>query len=292
MADHRRDHGASPRRGIGSAWLGVAVPRVAVRRVALLGAALLGATLTASCDLPPPRTSRDGPRILAITPPLTEGELSRGVSWRVELDRRIAPNNLYQGVVEVTSNDVYVFVDMSLDVVHPAILVTPIGLLDPEVGYDFVVRSLVDLEGLASADTDPVRFHTSTERARVPVPPITYDDVAPVLARCASTDCHGGAHPAVDLDLSSAAGLRATAVGVAARAVAPGGGGSLPRPVTAALLGMPRIAAGDPGRSYLLYTMVGDEHIAGNPMPPDAPLFPDEEIDLVQRWIRQGTPGI
>lgn len=261
-------------------------------RSALVAEGLVAASvLVAGCDLPPARAS-EGPRIVAITPPLTEGDVRRGVAWRIELDRRIAPPSLYQGVVEVTSNDVYVFVDMGLDVVHPAVLVAPIGFLDPDVGYDFAVQPLVDLEGHTSEAMPPTRFHTGVDPTPTPTVPVSYDEVAPLFARCASAECHGGDHPAVGLDLSSPAGLRATAVGVAARAVAPGGGGMLPRPVTAALVGMPRIATGDPGRSYLLYTMVGDEHIVGNPMPPDGPPFADEEIERIQEWIRQRTPGI
>lgn len=262
---------------------------------AALEAGLLGAlagVCALGCDLPPARGTGAGPRIVAITPSLTEGEVDRAVAWRVELDRRIAPNSLYQGVVEVTSNDVYVFVDMGLDVVRPAILVMPIGALEPDVGYDFVVHSVVDLEGRASVEGEPIRFHTSVAATPRTETPVGYDDVAPVFAHCAGVGCHGAESPAVGLDLSSADGLRRTAIGVPARAVAPGGAGSLPRPVTAALVGLPRIAAGDPGRSYLLYTMVGDEHIVGNPMPPDGPPLSDDEIERVQRWIRQRTPGI
>jgi len=179
---------------------------------------------------------------------------------------------------------------MAIDVVHPALLVTPIEPLDPDVDYTMVVHSLFDLEGHSSSDSRPLVFHTSD--AITPAPPVSlgYDDVAPIFESCVS--CHGSHEPALGLDLSSAAAVRRTAIGVAAHDVMPSVSGSLSARVTAALVGLPRIDRQSPARSYLLYTMVDDVHITGAPMPPSGELASDADLERLQAWIQAGAPGL
>lgn len=59
---------------------------------------------------------------------------------------------------------------------------------------------------------------------------------------------------------------------------------------------MPRVSAGDPGRSYLLHKLRGTQLEAGglgNAMPmydPPRP-FSADALELVERWIRAGAPN-
>ena len=254
-----------------------------------LGAAMACLAL-ASCDLPPPTVTPDGPHILRISPDPAAGPVDRWTTFRIEVDRRVAQESVPQGVVAITSGNAYAFVDIEIDVVHPALVVTPFDPLDPDVDYQLVVHSIRDLEGHASSDDmTPVVFHVGSSVTQ-PVPStLTYADVAPTFERC--VPCHAGADAAQGLDLSSAEGLLRTAVDVPSREVAPSVVGGHDSVVDAALVGMRLIESQSASRSYLLYTMVGDEHIAGAPMPPDA-LVSDDELVQMQTWIRAGVPGL
>jgi hypothetical protein len=98
------------------------------------------------------------------------------------------------------------------------------------------------------------------------------------------------------LDLSSAGGVRATAIAVASRelADAPSAAGA----TRGGLGGMPRIAAygttGSPETSYLVYKLLGDPHIVGDRMPPpgDAGVggLDASAIERIARWISGGAP--
>lgn len=254
--------------------------------------ALAPLLIIAACDLPP-SSSGAGPRVVRIVPDPSGEALDRSVTLRIELDRRVAPGSVPQGAVEITSGDVYVWVDLVIDVVRPALLVTPTSPLDPDVDYRLVVHALRDLDGHVSSDTAPVTFHTSGASTPSAPPAPTYADVAPTLERlCAGGGCHVGASAPLGLDLSSAAAVRATALGVSAREVAPSLPGSLGAEVTAALLGMPRIDRRSAARSYLLYTMLDDPHIAGAPMPPAGEGPSELELERLEDWIQAGAPGI
>lgn len=251
---------------------------------------LAGLLLAAGCDLPAP-TRTDGPRILRIVPDPAGGPIDRIAEIRIELDRRVAPGSIPQGVVEMTSGDVYVWLDMRLDVVHPALVVRPTDPLDPDVDYQLVVHALRDLDGRTSGDTEPVVFHTSTVATPVNVVTPTWAEVAPSFATCVVAGCHTGPEPVLGLDLSSYDTLRLTALGVAADEVAPSLAGSLGAEVTATLVGMPRIDRRDAARSYLLYKMIGDPHVVGAAMPRDGTPPSEEELERIEDWIQGGAPG-
>jgi hypothetical protein len=169
-------------------------------------------------------------------------------------------------------------------------VVTPQDPLDPDTTYQLVVHALRDLDGHVSADTRPVSFRTSDVITPSTPSTLTYADVASTLEACGT--CHGGPSPVLGLDLSSADGVRRTALDVDATEVRPSVVGSLGANVAVALLGAPRLDRHDAGWSYLLYTMVGDPHVAGSPMPPDAPLASHAELRELQEWIQAGAPGL
>lgn len=259
---------------------------------ALLGFGLPGVVLAGvGCDLPPSRGLR-GPVVVGVEPEPGVGDIDRQTTFRIELDRRVAAGSVAQGVVALTSGDNYAWVDMQLGVVRPILLVTPLSPLDPEVDYQLVVHPLRDLDGHSSADTDPLVFHTG----RAVTPPVEtsvgFEAVAPIFAACATAGCHVGPDAVLGLDLSSAEAIGATALGIPAHEVRPGVDGYVQIDVSASMVGLPRIQAGNPARSYLLYTMLGDPHIAGDPMPPTGELASEAELLLVERWIQSGTPGL
>jgi hypothetical protein len=247
--------------------------------------------LIAGCDLPP-SARNDGPQVVGISPDPDGGDIDRRAQFRIALDRRVAPGSVAQGVVAITSGAEYVWGDLSIEVAEPAILLTPWGPLDPDVDYQLVLHAVRDLDGHTSSDTDPVVFHTSTTSTPAIPDAITYADVAPIFESCAAAGCHSGSDAILGLDLSSAAAIRATALGVTAREVRPSVGGYLDVDVSSSLVGMPLLDRRSPARSYLVYTMLGDPHIAGSPMPPDGALASAEEIALVERWIRAGVPRL
>lgn len=251
-------------------------------------------TLVAGCDLPLP-AGHGGPQVVSITPDPSGGDIDRSTVFRIELDRRIAPGSVVQGAVSITSGDEYVWADLAVEVVRPAILVTPWYPLDPDVEYELTVHALRDLDGHTSTDSEPVVFHTSRASTPGTPDPVTYADspdneVRQVFDHCAG--CHAGEHPPLGMDLSTGAMIRATALDVAARQVRPSVGGYLDVDISASIVGLPRIDPHNPARSYLLYALLGDPHIAGASMPLDQAPLPVEQIELLQRWIQAGAPGL
>jgi len=90
---------------------------------------------------------------------------------------------------------------------------------------------------------------------------------------CAS--CHnpnGGAFRQVGLDLSTA-GSYDSLVGVASRQ----------KP------GLLRVAAGDPGNSYLLHKLEGRTDIIGGQMPNRGPYLSEGQLAIIRRWIELGA---
>ena len=245
--------------------------------------------LIAGCDLPIGEAG-DGPHVISITPSLTGTPIARDATFRIELDRRVTPSSAVDGVVEITSGDNYVWLAQHIDVVHPALIVTPLDPMDPDVNYGLRVRALRDFDGHASRELPRVLFHTSRALGtRAPPAAVPFAEVAPALAGCATSGCHAGSRAPLGLDLSSATAVRATAIGVPAREERSSVDGYLDTAVSAALLGLPRVDPGNPARSYLLYKMLGDPHIAGASMPPSGDASSSADLELVQRWIFAGA---
>jgi mono/diheme cytochrome c family protein len=48
---------------------------------------------------------------------------------------------------------------------------------------------------------------------------------------------------------------------------------------------------GEPASSYLMYKVLADDHIRGEPMPPSGPRLDAEELELLASWIRSGAPA-
>ncbi len=96
--------------------------------------------------------------------------------------------------------------------------------------------------------------------------------------RCATRKCHGGEKPKEQLDLSTAARIKATAIGVNAEEQA----------------ALKRILPGNPEESYLFLKITkrrrNDSRIKWKPMPPDAAqALDDKQIALIEAWIKSGA---
>jgi hypothetical protein len=226
-------------------------------------------------------------------------EVDRLPILRVELDRRVAPNSVTAEGVRLISGPRSVALLVEIDLVRPALVLTPRDALEGEVTYVLEIDPLRDLDGNAGAGTRRVSFHTGTSLAeRPPVPPPSFESVQAIFsARCATASCHGGELPVLGLDLSSAERVRATAIRVEASEVRRPVEGTA-APSALALTGLAIVEPLAPARSYLAYKILADPHVPGSPMPPidgeggegglDA-----AEITTLLAWIAGGAlvPG-
>jgi hypothetical protein len=98
-----------------------------------------------------------------------------------------------------------------------------------------------------------------------------------IIHRCGSAKCHGGEKPKEGLDLSSVAALKATAIGKDAEQ-AP----------------LKRIVPGDPEASYLFLKITkfrrpDDKRLKWRNMPSGPKTLEDDEIALIEAWIKAGA---
>lgn len=97
------------------------------------------------------------------------------------------------------------------------------------------------------------------------------EDVRPLLSQngCLSSSCHGGPFPSSRYDLRTYEA-----------SFTPGD--------EAAELGACPIVAGDPDSSFLIEKLHPDPRL-GVQMPFLRPVLPDEDIDIIATWIREGA---
>jgi len=266
--------------------------------------ASLALILLVSCDLAPPRDDEGGPQVVATTP--TDGELMvrRRGPFVARFDRRLLPRTVSRATVRLESGVVRPLLSVTYDVLTQSVIVVPFSdePVAEDVGWRLVLEGVEDLDGRAMPQAHTVQFRTGRDVGPDPMEPETptFADVAPIFtARCAGGACHGPGPAALGLDLSSARAVRETAINRPSRSfpsgvIGPAGGAGAP-----VFAGLPLIeviaGAGRPETSYLVYTLLGDPHIAGSPMPPalrddpGAGLAPDE-LRTIAAWIRAGAP--
>lgn len=213
-------------------------------------------------------------------------------------DRLLSPSTVSRVSVYVTTGVLGVFGGVRYDPVRREVSFFPNAPeLRPGLQYVFHVTDAVrGWDGASLPRAVEVRFVPGA-RASVPAPrvPSLRREVMPLLAaRCADGDCHDAVSPVENLDLSSAAGLYNTAVGIASTQ-RPGATttvmtdphwGPMLRVDVGATPGQ-----GRPAYSYLLYKVLGDGPIVGDVMPPPgrARLSADE-AQLLSDWIAAGAP--
>ena len=271
---------------------------------------------------------------------LVDGEL-REPELRVRFDRPLLPISVLRQSLVVVTND-------NRSVEPPVVRYDPvlreIAVASPfppgkewltEGGYYRLVLGVPE-QGAAVGGVRAVDGGTLARNATrtfgfvvrpAPTPTTATDycrDVQPWLtARCGS--CHGASDGVLGLDVTSPTGLRRTAIGVVARQTAKGPtvGGTEPSALVLAQ-DLPRIAPGDPSRSYLIYkAFLGEQprsasvsvgcpatpfseaergepladgdrsaladHIPGGAMPLTGPGATRDELLHLSRWIAAGA---
>jgi len=260
-------------------------------------AALLGVLLAAACDLPNARVIDDGPVVVGTAPADGDVGVDCAAGFRVFFDRSIDPRDVHRGTVRVQSGARSAFLTPWFDPLERALVVDQIGSspLAPSVRYRLQVEAIRDLDGVRMAERHEIGFETGVAaEGDAPAEPVGWAEVAPILREsCATERCHAGGEPAVGLDLSSAAGVRDTAIGVVAQQSRVGVQDDRVWRGAPSLDGLARIevagGVGRPARSYLVYKVLADPHTAGGPMPPDGPL-PRAQVAQIVAWIRAGAP--
>ena len=216
---------------------------------------------------------------------------------RVDFDRALLPGSVQRRSVNLRSGAVRPTSFVHLDPITRSAFVelSADDPLEPSAVYELFVDGLVDLDGARQPEPYSVLFRTGVDVApRPPEPAPAWRQVADLLTRrCAEGPCHSSGHRAAGLDLSSAAGVEATALGVpssqspAGASTAEGARGAF------SLAALPIVdlvaGVGQPASSYLIYKLLHDPHVLGDGMPPEGPLQ-EANLQLLSGWIRAGAP--
>lgn len=251
-----------------------------------------------ACDLPPEAPAADGPRVVASDPQSGDQGVDRAVVARVFFDRQLLPRDVHRGTVAVSSGGREAYLSPRFDPIDRVLLVVNAGeALDPNVVWRVSVEGVRDLDRHAMAEPWEIAFRTGADAVgEEPLPAVSFAEVEPIFReRCAGGGCHGAEAPALGLDLSSAEGVRRTAIGVPADQTRVGVMEDRAWHGSSTFAGLARIdvvgGVGRPAWSYLVYKLLGDPHAEGDRMPPsgEAPLTA-AELRLLSRWILGGAP--
>ncbi len=256
-----------------------AAPAVARGSLAALAAAAVACACTTSgagADAGP----SGAPEILSADPPDGSVDVATNPILRLGTSEHLDDWTVESSSFELYSGPISMWLLAYYDPVGRRVSVWPSSHLREDA--DWVLEAgegITDLEGDPLAAGVVTRFTTGEDEGDdVPFPELRYDpDVRPIFdAACAS--CHGGPSPMAGLALDSADDVTATAIGVASEG----------RP------SYPRIAPARPGRSYLVYKLLGDGVAAGMKMPcslNDAPAraLSQAELQEVSDWIAGGA---
>jgi hypothetical protein len=204
---------------------------------------------------------------------------------RIDFSDYPDPGSVGLSSLELTTGVFRVPETYHVDLANKAVVMTPVGSLDSDLGYTATV--LASLSSLAGCSVTPsqIAFRTGDGPVDNPPAPIpTFADVQPILAASCAAGCHadatGGCLPAPLAGLSlCAAEARAALVDVPSREV------------SSLLL----VAPEDSARSYLLRKVLpaapGGGPIPGTlgeREPPGAPLTSDQ-LDTLTAWIDGGA---
>ena len=213
----------------------------------------------------------------------------------IELGRSPLPSSVTRSNLSLRSGQIDYWLDFRLQPLHRELWITARGALEPDTTYALEVRGLVDLDGVARPEPYRALFRTGRELGHLePEPAIDAQAVLALLeSRCGRATCHASDESAAGLNLATAAGIETTARNMGTqrsmnvRGLPPRGSLFLAAPLIIAANPM----RGEPERSYLVYKLMGDEHIVGARMPPNSEdALSESEIQLVIDWIYVGAP--
>lgn len=247
----------------------------------------------AGCDVGP--TSVERPWALDVV--LDEAErVPTGGPIRVALDRRLSPWSIDRGTVGLSSGAVGEFVFPWFDPLTNELVVELTRPMLANTAYVLTLGGLQDLDGFALDTPKRILIVSSAMPTDLP-PPVTrvgFSEVSELfVARCAGASCHGAAEGAAELVLEGARGIAATAKGRLSPQSS--SGRELPESRAAGLVDLAIIddegASSSVSFSYLIYKVLGDQHVLGERMPPPSTgdSLASDELALIARWIRTGA---
>lgn len=244
----------------------------------------MAVTMTA-CDLSPTDPG-NVPSVVAVVPRDGATGVLRQAPIEILFDRPMAARAVQRATVRLESGPSRPFLTVRYDPIDRRVIAARFsgGPLEPNVQYRVELEPIPSLDGVFS-DPFTSRFQTGPD-----VGPVyreqtaTYDEVQPILSRCATSSCHGAEAPALGLDLSSGEAIARTAINIPA--IQTGGRDFVG---DRGLMGFPIVDVladgGRPGTSYLLYKMIGDERVPGHGGESSR-----EDAEWVSRWILAGAP--
>jgi len=227
-----------------------------------------------ACTIEPADTEHASPRVVATSPEHMAADNPRNVLLSFWFDLPLDPASIRTDAIELTSGAVRQGGTVRYDPLERRLVFTPDGTFRHDLAYDaHLSGDLRDLRHGSHVEPMVLTFLTNDQITNQPEPelPSFARGVAPLLlGRCAS--CHGPVAPPLDLDLSSASAIEITAVAHRANGWP----------------GWPRIEPGAAAWSYLVYKIIGEDTVRGEPMPPDAPLSTGE-LRTILDWIDGGA---
>jgi hypothetical protein len=239
---------------------------------------------TAGCPPPPaddPDAARLGPSPMSVVPESGATDVPIDAVIRVEFDDHVDGHSISQARFDLYSGTVDLWVMASYDPVRGELRVWPSAQMRKRALWLLELKQ--GLTGLGGELVPPgkvTEFETGEQATgEDPYPLRNWEThVAPIFeSRCVS--CHGGASPLAGLRLDTREGISQTLLG------AESDGWD----------GWRRAIPARPGQSYLLYKLIGDPRIAGEPMPrgldgeETAPLA-ESDRRAVSDWISSGAP--
>lgn len=245
-----------------------------------VASAVIGAACAPPAEVDPDAAVPEGPHPVAVDPSPGDFLVPTDKVIRIEFSDHLSGRSVSRYRFALYSGPIDLWVMSYYDPVRRQLVVWPSAAMRANAVWVLELdEGLTGLDGSPVAPGPVTHFTTGASGGdNLPFPALTFaQDIEPIFnASCAS--CHGGGDALAGVDLDSAEGVQATTLGVTAE-------------------GWPewkRIVPGRPGESYLLYKIIGDERIAGAPMPrafdDAAPtqLHPAEQ-QLIADWIAGGA---
>ncbi|QQR88801.1 MAG: Ig-like domain-containing protein [Myxococcales bacterium] len=256
------------------------------------------------CDLAERSVSSDqgGPELLVFSPEAGAQNVVRNPILVADFNQRLHPSSIQSANLRLISGTRPVPLALRWDMVESRVIASPESAAGLKAGviYRWVLQNLQNLRGEPQSEQFVLQFRTGSEydEELAASEPVGFAAVMPIFEqKCAIKACHDSAERSVlGLDLSSAEGIRTTAIGMPSkqffRSTAGLGGSAGARTLSDLAILDVLAAQGRAARSYLMYKVLADPVILGEPMPPpELGLELDrEELQMLQSWITQGAP--